>query len=197
LPPALDRFFETALAKDRELRFPTGAAFRAALDDAVHPPAPGAGVSPLPHATPTVPIARARRARRPVVVAACVLLALVALAAHRSGRRAWLRLQGKSTMRDASLTVLVDGREVFERDLSAPEVPAGWLRRRIDPSRESFEQWIPVSPGKHEIAAVVTPEGDGQPYQDSIVVDLDPREKRRLRLVAGRSLGSPVSLELD
>ena len=195
VPPSLDAFFARALAKDPAQRFATGAAFRESLDDALRGahPASSSVDSPLPAGV----VPSRRRIRRRWIAAACALVAVVAVALHLSSQRAWLRLQAKSSMRDASLSVLVDGREVFERELAAPERKPGALRRLIDPGNETFEAWIRVRPGKREIAAVVTPAGAGPSSRDSIVVDLGPGEKRRLRLVAGRSLGTPVSLKLD
>jgi serine/threonine-protein kinase len=186
LPPALDGFFERALAKDPGARFATGAAFKRALEDAM------GGIVPVD--TPVPP--RRRRFRPSWVAAACMIVVAGAVAVHWSTQRAWLRLQARSSMHDASLSVLIDGREVYTRDLEAPQKP-GALRRLIDPGNETFEAWIRVRPGKREIAAVVTPDGDGNPSRDSIVVELEPGEKRRLRLVAGRALGAPVSLRLD
>jgi len=186
LPPALDAFFERALAKDPEQRFATGVAFREALEGAVS----GAR-------TPALPVPFRRRIRPRWIVAASLLLVVGAVPLYLSNQRAWLQLQAKSSMRDASLSVLVDGREVFERHLTAPERKSNALRRLIDPGNETFEAWIRVRPGKREISAVVTPDGEGTPSRGSIVVDLEPREKRRLRLVAGRTLGAPVSLKLD
>jgi tRNA A-37 threonylcarbamoyl transferase component Bud32 len=188
LTPAFDAFFERALAKDPDRRFPTGAAFKESLDDALR------GIHPV--ATEVPPAPARRRLPRRWIAAACMVVAVGAVVLHWSTQRAWLRLQAKSSMHDASLSLLVDGREVYERELAAPEKP-GALRRLIDPGSETFEAWIRVRPGKREIAAVVTPAGAGHPSRDSIVVELEPGEKRRLRLVAGRTLGTPVSLKLD
>ncbi len=189
LSPAFDAFFARALAKDPDRRFPTGAAFEESLDDAMR------GIHPVPTEVLAAPAGR-RRLRRGGIAAACMALAVGAVVLHWSSQRAWLRLQAKSSMHDASLSLLVDGREVYERELEAPDKPGG-LRRLIDPGSETFEAWIRVRPGKREIAAVVTPAGAGSPSRDSIVVELEPGEKRRLRLVAGRALGTPVSLKLD
>ena len=73
----------------------------------------------------------------------------------------------------------------------------GKLKKMIEPAEESFETWIELRPGKHEIEARVEAGDDEDPFRDSIVVDLEPGEKRRLRLVAGRSFGKPLSLKLD
>jgi hypothetical protein len=54
-----------------------------------------------------------------------------------------------------------------------------------------------VSPGRHELAARVFAEGGGPEFGDSLVVDLKAGETRTLRMVAGRTFGSPVSLKLD
>jgi hypothetical protein len=64
-------------------------------------------------------------------------------------------------------------------------------------NQETFEAWIKIPPGKHEVTARVTPGDAGAGAQSSVVVDLGRGEVRRLRLVAGRSLGAPLSLKAE
>jgi hypothetical protein len=115
-------------------------------------------------------------------------------------RDAYLRLDGRSDV-GGRLTLLVDGEERYARDLAEPRKKArglGKIKRMIEPAHETFEAWIEISPGKHEVEARVAANNeDEDSFRDSIVVDLDPGEKRRLRLVAGRSFGEPLSLKLD
>ena len=40
------------------------------------------------------------------------------------------------------------------------------------------------------------PDGDDSGYRDSVVVDLEPGETRRLRMTAGRAFGAGTGLSL-
>jgi hypothetical protein len=67
----------------------------------------------------------------------------------------------------------------------------------LDQDLETFEAWIEIPPGKHEIVAQVLPTGAASAYRDTIVVDLEPGETRRIKLAAGRKYGSELSLKSD
>jgi len=71
------------------------------------------------------------------------------------------------------------------------------LNKLLGRDHESFEGWIQIAPGRHEVVAEVFP-GDGMPgTRGSVAVDLKAGETRTLRLVAGRSFGAPVSLRVN
>jgi len=86
---------------------------------------------------------------------------------------------------------------VYQRDLSAPRKKQGFLKKVLDQDLETFEAWIEIAPGKHEVVAQILPTGATSGYQDTIVVDLEPGETRRIKLAAGRKYGSELSLKSD
>jgi len=49
----------------------------------------------------------------------------------------------------------------------------------------------------HELEARVTPDDGSSDLRGSLVGEFEAGEVRRLRLVAGRTFGTPVSLRLD
>jgi serine/threonine protein kinase len=220
LPSRMDDFFDRALAKEPARRFSDGAAFRDALQDAgrrrrASSSADGTVVDGARGRAPARPRAaqpesrvkeitpRGSSSRRSRFLglrfAAAALLSalLVAAAWFHFGRPAHLRLDARSSIEAGSLSLRVDGREVYSRRLAAPSARSGAFDKIPGRKQEAFEDWIRIPPGRHEVAAQVQAEGSGLPFQDSVVVDLKAGETRTLRMVAGRSSGAPVSLEID
>ena len=219
LPSGLDAFFERALAKHPEDRFPDGAAFCQALEEAQRTYVVQRGESTvlaapdeetaseeatgpediLPVAAPLRP--RGRLRGRFLILktslAASLSLALLAGALYWFMRPAHLRLDAKSTLETGRLSLLLDGQEVYSRRLSAPRSGNRVLGKMLGRNQETFEEWIQVPPGRHELAARVISEESGSELGDSVVVDLKAGETKTLRMVAGRSFGSPVSLKID
>jgi len=223
LPSGMDEFFDRALAKDPDGRFPDGEAFGRAFVEASRCPAPSTGDDTVVEAQapgdlqepPSVERAeeavhltgscdtlpaggRGRFLGLKFAAAAALSLLLMGAAYFYLGRNAHLKLDARSSIGSGTLTLRVDGREVYSRPLAAPAGGKGVLGRILGRDRETFEGWIPISPGKHEVAARVMPEGSaGPPLHDSIVVDLKAGETRTLRMVAGRAFGTPLSLKVD
>jgi serine/threonine-protein kinase len=227
LPKSLDAFFYRALAKDPERRFPDGAAFRRAFEEAcredasidvdatVRMPRRGAAPAGATHEDPsseTVPDGPARPmptfegpvggpSRKRVVLAIAAGLFLVwAGWLIFGGKPAHLRLEAKSGIESGELRLLVDGDEVYRRQLSAPRDGEGFfknVKKILDQDLETFEVSIDVPPGRHEVAAHVLPTGMTSGYQDAIVVDFEPGKTRRIKLAAGRRRGSTLSLKSD
>jgi tRNA A-37 threonylcarbamoyl transferase component Bud32 len=216
LPPGVDDFFQRALAKDPDERFPDGMSFKQALEEAHRGwvGEEGEAIGPIPGPVDTVvsggapgptgltgSFARRWRSGRTLALRfalfAGVSVALLAGMFFYLGRAAYLQLDAKSGVAAGRLTVLVDGREVYGRDLAAPDPGAKVFARMLGRNQESFEAWIKVPPGKHEVTARVTPGDSGAEAQSSVVVDLGRGEVRRLKLVAGRSLGAPLSLKAE
>ena len=223
LPGRVDDFFDRALAKDPAGRFPDGAAFRDAFQEAgrrrrasspaeetMAETARESAQAPAPPAPPEdgaeeiTPRALQGSARRNtrflgLKFASAALLSLLLLAAawFHFGRPAHLRLDARSSIEAGSLSLRVDGREVYSRRLAAPPAGSGVFDKILGRNQETFESWIRIPAGRHEVAAQVRAEGSGSPFQDSIVVNLKAGETRTLRMVAGRSFGSPVSLKVD
>jgi hypothetical protein len=220
LTSALDSFFDRALAKDPAARFPDGAAFRDALHEALSTDATqdpnathldaqitvdvGEGRSGLPGPqTPgpsppwSEPTRRSGRWQRGRVVTA--LLAVGILAAWMLlwwNGKAYLHLDAKSSVPEGVFALLVDGEEVYSRELSGKDAPKGLLRKALG-NAETFEALIAVSPGRHEVVARIVPENEWKRYEDTIVVEIDARQTRKLRMRAGRAFGAPLSLKAD
>jgi tRNA A-37 threonylcarbamoyl transferase component Bud32 len=200
LPAGLDAFFENALAKDPNDRYRDGQAFRQAFEEAcakvssidiestVHEAA--GQIEPGPLAT--------KPPRKRLLLAAVAFLFLVCAGwLIFGGKEAHLKLDAKSGIESGELTLLVDGVEVYQRDLSAPRKQQGFLKKVLDQDLETFEAWIEIAPGKHEVVAQVLPTGATSGYRDTIVVDIEPGEIRRIKLAAGRKYGSELSLKSD
>ena len=90
-----------------------------------------------------------------------------------------------------------DGREVYGRRLSSPNTGKGAFDKLLGRDQETFEKWIRIAPGRHEVVAEVFPEGGRPGTRGSVAVDLKAGETRTLRLVAGRKVGAPVSLKVN
>jgi len=212
LPFGLDSFFDRALAKRPADRFADGRAFRLGLAAALRGEVPsvsattplerpaahvddwsGQSFVPLP-----VGLDRARPPlwrRHPRLLAATLVMVVTLWMWFGREANAFLELEARCSVPNGRLTVLVDGDEVYRRALDAPEQPRNLLKKVLDHSPETFEAYIEVPPGKHEITANVVRHGEDRPLRDTIVVELEPGETRKLRLVAGRSHGSPISLK--
>jgi tRNA A-37 threonylcarbamoyl transferase component Bud32 len=218
LPSSLDEFFRYALAKDPARRFPDGGAFREALLEVARSapaaaPAGSRAIEAIPQPLPPEPLPAAAAPRRRkrkkaadsgkrfiglrVAAAALLAVSLAGGAIFWFLRPAHLRLEGKSTVEAGRMSLTLDGEEVYSRQLSAPRKGNAVVGKLLGRSQESFEDWIRIPPGKHEVAARIISEDSGPDFHDSIVVDLKAGEVRTLKMVAGRSFGSPVSLKLD
>ena len=97
-----------------------------------------------------------------------------------------------------TLTLTVDGREVYNRELTA-KGPRGvrFLKKAVGIGEENFNKSIGISAGKHEIVAHLESADDGTEHRQQVVVEMERGEHRKLRLSAGSGYGSPLSLKLD
>jgi serine/threonine-protein kinase len=228
LPGALDRFFDRALAKDPEERFPDGTSLSRAFDEAcraavthdadatVRASAPVTEREPRSFdGRPKVSLApddgaafdptdRRRTGaprRRGLFAAALFLVVLIAgWVLFGGNRQAHLHLEAKSAVDGGQFSLLVDGTEVYSRELleSAPKKKMkGLFKKVLEQPHDSFEARIAVKAGKHEVAALVTPEGATSPHRSAVILDVEPGQTRRLRLVAGRLFAKPVSLKVE
>jgi serine/threonine-protein kinase len=214
LSAALDAFFDRALAKDPEGRFANGAEFRQALDRARRAD-PGQATSVAAAAQTSTAATRGSPAAsdeapppggpsaappigaRAVAVAVLTVLAVIAWWYWNASGGAYLQIRGESSV-EGSLTVTVDGKRAYSRDLEAPSNKAvGFMKRVVGKGEESFDAWIEVAPGRHEVVAYVVTDDKPTGHQDRVTVDLERGETRTLRLSAGRSFGAPVALRVD
>lgn len=255
LPEALDRFFTRALSKEASGRYPNGAAFGAAFQEALAEPEaqakdakPGATV-PVSWAAPRFNGGLRLPGWRVSIVAALVVLAALAGwtvlgrgGANRDGGAsqavtepsvtaaepsetaseeksvvdaylaapttvatpttkssdAWLELAGLSKVKSGTLTVLVDGVEVYSRPLSTDERGASrFIKKVAGRVQEEFEARIPVSPGEHQVTARVSMKRRDEPYETTVWVDLESGESQGLDLVAGKTFGRPLSFSVN
>jgi serine/threonine-protein kinase len=215
LPPGLDAFFDRALAKDPNARFATAAHFRRGLSESLRatPPAqativdgdlprprPAAPEKPEPREPAPGPLPKddARSPRLGASVAAAgTLLALVLIAwwYWGGGGEAHLKIVGESSVKSGNLTVFVDGKRVYSRELAVRGNKAmGLIKKVVGKGQESFETWVEVSPGKHEIQASVVTRDNPSGYHDSVTVDLEEGETQKLKVVAGKAFNTPLDL---
>jgi hypothetical protein len=132
-----------------------------------------------------------------VAVAVLTVLAVIAWWYWNASGGAYLQIRGESSV-EGSLTVTVDGKRAYSRDLEAPSNKAvGFMKRVVGKGEESFDAWIEVAPGRHEVVAYVVTDDKPTGHQDRVTVDLERGETRTLRLSAGRSFGAPVALRVD
>jgi len=124
------------------------------------------------------------------------LITLVGVPILYAKRNAHLRLEANSSIEAGDLTLRLDGRPIYARRLAAPH-GGGGLARLFGKNHEEFEAWMKIRPGKHELSAEVTREGQAEALVDTIVLDLGPGETRTVNLTAGASFGRPVQIKVD
>ena len=245
LPAALDRFFSRALAKEPSGRYPNGAVFGAAFQEALAElearaddakPSASAETVPLSRAAPRFAGGLKLPGPRVWIIAALAGLVVVvgwavlgrdgrtapggvpqSAAEHTAtsgepksvvdaylaaptakSRDAWLELSGTSKVKSGTLTVLVDGSEVYSRQLSTGERGAERFFKKVAGRvEEEFSARIPVAPGEHQVVARVSMERRDEPYEVGVWVDLESGESRGLSLVAGKTFGRPVSFSVN
>lgn len=109
--------------------------------------------------------------------------------------QSYLRILGKSSFRSGTLVVRVDGEQVYTRTLTASEGKTKrFFKRMVGRAGEGFETVIPLDPGEHDVHAHVTVTEDVG-YDSTLTLNVGPGATRELRLVAGRVLGRPLTLE--
>ena len=112
--------------------------------------------------------------------------------------KAYLDLEATSSVKDGKLTVLVDGSEVYSRELSTESRNVKRFFKKVAGNvQESFDARIAIPSGTREVMARVHTARRSAPYEEVLTLDLEPGESRKIRLVAGRTLGRAVSLEAE
>jgi serine/threonine protein kinase len=130
------------------------------------------------------------------VVAAVVVLALLFGARWIWSGGSSVEIRGKSSIREGTLTLTVDGRDVLKRELSAPgSKSVRMLKKAVGLKEERFDKSIGVTPGTHEIIALLK-SGDSQ-HRKRLVVEVGRGENRGVLVSAGSGYGAPLSLKLD
>ncbi|MDX1387725.1 MAG: serine/threonine-protein kinase [Acidobacteriota bacterium] len=226
LPCGLGGFIDRALAKTPGDRFADGHAFREALSLAMESDEPEPGektvVDPARSGPWSVPVSssatdlpfgvppgdtgkegrprRFRVSRRWVAGFGALLLIVLAIA-WLSSDPAYIEFHGRSTVEEGELTLFIDGEQVYSRELAFTG-NRNSLQKFVDKLRpaaggETFEAVIKTSPGRHEVEALLAESGSGEEYRSSVVVELDDRATERLKVIAGKLHGAPLTLKRD
>jgi serine/threonine protein kinase len=105
----------------------------------------------------------------------------------------------KNNIKDGTLTLLVDGEEVFATDLSTDsgQKLKGALTKVLGKGQQVFEDEVSIPAGKHTITALAYSTAKDRQYETTLDVDLEPGDMRTLKIVAGRTLGRQLTLKID
>ena len=103
----------------------------------------------------------------------------------------------RSLVKDGTMRILVDGREVSHRHLSSLDGEGAQPKKLFRRREETFSVRFEVPPGSHTVAAQVFSDGKDEGREDSEHVSVMAQKTTRLHLVAGRILGASVSLKSD
>jgi CheY-like chemotaxis protein len=98
---------------------------------------------------------------------------------------AQLELTGTSSVRSGRITLLVDGEEVYSRELSTE-------KRGLTRPRETFETRVAVEAGTRTVVARLDLTDESYSYESSVEIDLQPGEVRALELLAGKNRRRPL-----
>ena len=99
------------------------------------------------------------------------------------------------SVKSGQLTITVDGKQVYTRELAARGNKAmGLLKKVVGKGQESFEAWVEIPPGRHEVTAYVATSEKPSGYHDSVMVDLEKGETQNLKILAGKP-NTPLALK--
>jgi len=114
-----------------------------------------------------------------------------------SAEPAYIRLSVRSSVKSGTLRLFVDGEEIYSHQLTNQEATfKRLLKRAVKKGVEEFEARIPVAPGSYEVVARLEVDGKSREYGASVDLELAAGETREIKLVAGRTFGSPLALKL-
>ena len=130
-----------------------------------------------------------------VLVGLLFLFTLVGVPYLFATRGAQLRLEGRSSLGDGTLTLRIDGRTLYQRPLTRP-ADEGGVARLVGRGEEAFDAALRVTAGRHEVTAEVATVGESV-LTDTITVDLQPGESRVLKLTAGNAPGRALQIQID
>jgi len=121
------------------------------------------------------------------------------LPADDAGETISVGVNVKNNIKHGTLTLLVDGEEVFATDLSTDsgQKLKGAYKKVLGKGQQQLESEFEIPAGKHKITALAYSTAKDRQYETSLDVDLKPGDLRTLRIVAGRTLGRQLTLKID
>ena len=72
----------------------------------------------------------------------------------------------------------------------------GFLKKLFNKSAESFKTRVPLGAGRHEIVAVLVPNG-GAEIRQSAAIEIKPGDSKKIKLTLGKQNGPPLVLDAD
>ncbi len=107
---------------------------------------------------------------------------------------AQLALFVKSSLKEGTLTLRVDGREVYSTNLASD---AKRWKKVIGRAHQDFAAQVEIPAGAHTITAQVLNSVKSREHEASVDVEIAAGQERGLRIVAGRTIGPPLTLTLE
>ena len=109
-----------------------------------------------------------------------------------------LLLGVQSGVRAGTLTLFVDGREVYSRRLQAASQEGKKFWRKVfTPNTENFKATIEIPSGKHEVRVIVVTDGVAEGFEQRTVIDAVPGTSRKFRVQAGKDETHPLLIDVD
>lgn len=104
----------------------------------------------------------------------------------------------KSSLRSGTLTLLVDGEEVYATPLeSGDKKLVRAFKKAFGKAHQDSETGLEIPAGAHTITVQVVNEVKGEEYRESADIELAPGDARTLKIVTGRTLGRPLTIRVD
>ena len=143
---------------------------------------------------PSRPRPRAEHAAEPATIAGITVVAV----APAGGKPAQLDLDVRSSIKEGTLKLLVDGEELYSSALeSNSKKLTRAYKKVVGKADQTLTARIHLKPGPHAIEGVVFSAAKSKEFSDRLDVDLPAGEARTLRIVAGRAFGRRLSLKLE
>jgi serine/threonine-protein kinase len=112
---------------------------------------------------------------------------------------AYLELHVKSSIKAGTLTLLVDGEEVYQTELESPEsrkVTRAY-KKVLGRASQTLDARVRVPAGRHTMVARLFNRSKSHEFENQVEFEIEPGEARSLRVVAGRAIGRRLALKLD
>ena len=114
---------------------------------------------------------------------------------HTPPPASYVDLEGRSLVEAGTLTLFVDGEEIFSRELASDSGQTkGFFKKLAGRATEQFDAQLEIPAGEHELVARVDLVGSAIGHEETIVLDLEPGATQTVKIVAGRKK-RPLSLK--